>query len=85
VFCQNGGLLMCTDLGLRWPQGQVFFPMRATKDQATKLVQRAVKVLQRHAPPNGLTDAQAMDELYGILDTPAVAKLVQEMPKKHRV
>lgn len=42
------------------------------------LVVRAVAVLQRHAPPDGLSDHEALNELYGIFDGPeyraAIAK-----------
>ena len=34
------------------------------------LVRRAVAVLQRHAPPDGLSDRDALSELYGIFDGP---------------
>lgn len=34
------------------------------------LVQRAVRVLQRHAPPGGLSDHAAMSEMYSIFDGP---------------
>jgi hypothetical protein len=34
------------------------------------LVGRAVDVLQRHAPPDGLSDHDALSELYGIFDGP---------------
>lgn len=34
------------------------------------LVERAVSVLQRHAPPDGLSDHDALTEFYGIFDGP---------------
>lgn len=34
------------------------------------LIDRAVDVLQRHAPPDGLSDHDALSELYGIFDGP---------------
>jgi len=34
------------------------------------LIDRAVDVLQRHAPPDGLSDHDAMSEFYAIFDGP---------------
>lgn len=42
------------------------------------LVDRAVAVLQRHAPPDGLSDHDAMSELYGIFDGPEYRAAVQK-------
>jgi hypothetical protein len=39
-------------------------------DPFRALVEKAVEVLQRHAPPDGLSDHDALTELYGIFDGP---------------
>jgi hypothetical protein len=39
-------------------------------DSFRALVDKAVEVLQRHAPPDGLSDHDALTELYGIFDGP---------------
>jgi hypothetical protein len=43
----------------------------AASPQILALIDRAVDVLQRHAPPDGLSDHDAMSEFYGIFDGPA--------------
>ena len=42
------------------------------------LIQQAVDVLQRHAPPDGLSDHDAMSEFYGIFDGPDYRKAMAE-------
>ena len=45
--------------------------MPVTTEELQKIVDRAVSVLQKHAPPDGLTDQQALKEFYRIFDSPA--------------
>lgn len=63
-----------------WSVGQLDANRRliAAAPDYKALVDRAVAVLQRHAPPDGLSDHDAMSEFYGIFDGPeyrvAIAK-----------
>lgn len=47
-----------------------FVHLFAAAPDLLALVNRAISVLQRHAPPGGLSDADALAELYSILDGP---------------
>lgn len=42
----------------------------AAAPEMRRLIARAIDVLQRHAPPKGLSDHDAMTELYLIFDGP---------------
>jgi hypothetical protein len=48
--------------------------MPAPKADFQTIVDQAVKVLQKHAPPTGLTDDQAIDQFYKIFESPACWK-----------
>lgn len=45
------------------------------------LVDRAVAVLQSHAPPDGLSDHDALTKLYGIFDGPGYREAKQPLHK----
>lgn len=50
------------------------------------LADKAVTVLQRHAPPNGLSDQDALTELYGIFDGPEYrAALASRLPVREPI
>lgn len=46
------------------------------------LVEKAVAVLQRHALPNGLSDHDALSELYSIFDGPEYREALLNTPAK---
>jgi len=54
------------------------------KDEFLKMVERAIGVLQRHAPSGGLSDRQAMDQMYGIFDGPECRRILELVPVSRR-
>jgi hypothetical protein len=56
------------------------FPDSSDESRVRKLIDRAVYVCQRAIVPDGLTDKEAMSEMYGIFDGPEHRAAIADLP-----
>lgn len=62
----------------RFHPGEANAKLFAAAPELLALVKRAVDVLQRHAPPNELSDHDALTELYTIFDGPEYRAAIEK-------
>jgi hypothetical protein len=58
--------------------------MAEPKDEFLRLVERAIVVLKQHAQSGGLSDHDAMDQMYDIFDGPKCRQLLELVPPSRR-
>jgi len=58
--------------------------MAEPKDEFLRLVERAIGVLKRHSLSGGLSDHEAMDQMYSIFDGTECRRLLELVPPSRR-
>ncbi len=58
--------------------------MAEPKDEFLRLVERAIGVLKRHSVSGGLSDHEAMDQMYAIFDGTECRQLLELVPPARR-